>query len=345
MRKAPGKGRGRDASARSRKNEPQNYKPAEDWEDAFAAPVESVVPAELASLRLDQALARLFPQYSRNRLQAWLKAGHIEVDGKRRDAREAVLGGENVRLAPPLEPSAALPKAQKLPLTVVYEDKDLIVIDKPVGLVVHPGAGVPDHTLLNALLAHAPELARVPRAGIVHRIDKDTSGLLVVARTVEAQASLARQLAERTMHRSYLAVVQGDPPASGLIDAPIGRDQRARTRMAVSHRGKDARTRYRVIERFGEAAVVECRLETGRTHQIRVHFQHIRHPLVGDPVYQRGTRHRVRFARQALHACELALIHPRSGKPMSWRSSLPEDMRKLIEALRDSDAQPTGRSR
>ena len=207
MRKAPGKGRRRDARARNGANEPQNYSPGADWEDAFAAPVESVVPAELAGLRLDQALARLFPQYSRNRLQAWLRAGHIQVDGRCREASEGVLSGESVRLAPPLQPSAALPKAQKLPLTVVYEDKDLIVLDKPVGLVVHPGAGVPDRTLLNALLAHAPELARVPRAGIVHRLDKDTSGLLVVARTVEAQASLARQLAERTMHRSYLAVV------------------------------------------------------------------------------------------------------------------------------------------
>ena len=309
------------------------------------APVDAVVPAKLAGLRLDQALVRLFPQYSRNRLQAWLRTGHIELDGAHREASESVLGGERVRLAPPSEASAALPKAQKLPLAVVYEDKDLIVLDKPVGLVVHPGAGVPDHTLLNALLAYAPELARVPRGGIVHRLDKDTSGLLVVARTVEAQASLARQLAERTMHRSYLAVVQGDPPASGLIDAPIGRDQRARTRMAVSHRGKEARTRYRVIERFGEAAVVECRLETGRTHQIRVHFQHIRHPLVGDPVYQRGTRHLLHFARQALHACELALIHPRSGKPMTWRSTLPEDMRQLIETLRNMEAPPAGRKR
>ena len=176
--------------------------------------------------------------------------------------------------------------------------------------MVHPGAGQPDRTLLNALLAHAPALAGVPRAGIVHRLDKDTSGLLVVAKTVEAQADLVKQLAERSMRRIYLAVVQGDPPASGVIDAPIGRDARARTRMAVTQRGKPARTTYRVLERYGHAALVECRLETGRTHQIRVHFQHIRHPLVGDAVYRRGTRHGLAFPRQALHAAELTLAHP-----------------------------------
>ena len=221
-----------------------------------------------------------------------------------------------------------------MPLKIVYEDRDLIVIDKPAGLVVHPGAGVPDRTLLNALLAHAPALAAVPRAGIVHRLDKDTSGLLVVAKNVEAQAKLAAQLASRSMSRSYLAVVQGDPPGSGTIDAPVGRDARVRTRMAVSQRGKAARTGYRVLERFGRAALVECRLETGRTHQIRVHFQHLRHPLLGDPVYGRRMRHVVAFPRQALHACELSLVHPRSGKQMTWRSPLPPDLQQLLEALR-----------
>jgi 23S rRNA pseudouridine1911/1915/1917 synthase len=222
-----------------------------------------------------------------------------------------------------------------MPLKIVHEDRELIVIDKPSGLVVHPGAGVPDRTLLNALLAHAPALAGVPRAGIVHRLDKDTSGLLVVAKTVIAQASLVKQLAERSMRRVYLAVVQGDPPASGVIDAPVGRDVRARVRMAVTHRGKPARTGYRVLERYGRAALVECRLETGRTHQIRVHFQHIRHPLVGDMVYQRGTRHGLAFPRQALHATELSLIHPGTGKTMTWNSPLPRDMKKLVEQLRN----------
>ena len=221
-----------------------------------------------------------------------------------------------------------------MPLAIVFEDDALIVIDKPAGLVVHPGAGVPDRTLMNGLLAHCPALAGVPRAGIVHRLDKDTSGLLVVAKTVEAQANLVRQLESRSMRRVYLAVVQGDPPTSGQIDAPVGRDTRARTRMAVTRRGKDALTRYRVLERYGHAALVECRLESGRTHQIRVHFQHIRHPLVGDNVYRRGTRHGIAFPRQALHAVELSLEHPRSGKTMTWHAEPPADFQKLLKSLR-----------
>jgi 23S rRNA pseudouridine1911/1915/1917 synthase len=220
-------------------------------------------------------------------------------------------------------------------LKIAYEDADLVVIDKPAGLVVHPGAGQPDRTLMNALLAHEPGLAGVPRAGIVHRLDKDTSGLLVVAKNVVAQASLVKQLAERSMRRLYLAVVQGDPPAGGTIDAPVGRDVRVRTRMAVSHRGKPARTSYRVLERFGEAALVECRLETGRTHQIRVHFQHIRHPLVGDTVYRRGTRRGISFSRQALHATELSLVHPRTRERMTWRAAPPRDFQRLLQTLRE----------
>ena len=291
------------------------------------------VPLEFGGLRLDQALARMFPQYSRNRLQVWLAEGHIRLDGARGEASQAVRGGERVELAPPAAPDAA-PRAQRMPLAIVFEDDALIVIDKPAGLVVHPGAGVPDRTLMNGLLAHSPALAGVPRAGIVHRLDKDTSGLLVVAKTVEAQASLVRQLESRSMRRVYLAVVQGDPPTSGLIDAPVGRDTRARTRMAVTRRGKDALTRYRVLERYGHAALVECRLESGRTHQIRVHFQHIRHPLVGDNVYRRGTRHGIAFPRQALHAVELSLEHPRSGKTMTWRAEPPADFQRLLKGLR-----------
>jgi 23S rRNA pseudouridine1911/1915/1917 synthase len=315
----------------------KNYSVAEDgadWEEGFAAAMTASVPLELGGLRFDQALARVFPQYSRNRLQVWLKSGHITLDGRPADASRQVSGGERVVLEPPAVPDSAVPVAQRMPLKIVHEDRDIIVIDKPAGLVVHPGAGQPDRTLLNALLAHAPRLAGVPRAGIVHRLDKDTSGLLVVAKTLEAQADLARQLAERSMRRTYLAVVQGDPPASGVIDAAIGRDVRSRVRMAVSQRGKPARTAYRVIERFGHAALVECRLETGRTHQIRVHLQHIRHPLVGDAVYRRGTRHGLAFARQALHAGELTLVHPGTGKVMTWRSALPRDMKRLLDSLR-----------
>jgi 23S rRNA pseudouridine1911/1915/1917 synthase len=303
------------------------------WDATFIAPLSATVPAEMGGLRLDQALARLFHQYSRNRLQEWLRAGHITVDGRSARARMHVTGGEKISVAPPRPPDAA-PRAQRMPLKIVHEDAALIVIDKPAGLVVHPGAGQPDRTLMNALLAHAPALAGVPRAGIVHRLDKDTSGLLVVAKTVAAQADLVKQLADRTMRRLYLALVQGDPPASGTIDAPVGRDARARTRMAVTHRGKPARTTYRVLERFGRAALVECRLETGRTHQIRVHFQHIRHPLVGDTVYRRGTRHGIAFPRQALHAAELSLRHPASGQPLTWRSALPRDFKRLVDELR-----------
>ena len=305
-----------------------------DWDATFVAPLSATVPREMGGLRLDQALARLFHQYSRSRLQDWLRAGHIKVDGRAPPARMAVSGGEQVLLTPPRLPESGAPRAQRMPLKIVHEDAALIVIDKPPGLVVHPGAGQPDRTLLNALLAHAPSLAGVPRAGIVHRLDKDTSGLLVVAKTVEAQTDLVKQLAERSVQRLYIALVQGDPPASGTIDAPVGRDAKARTRMAVTHRGKPARTTYQVLERFGRAALVECRLETGRTHQIRVHFQHIRHPLVGDTVYRRGTRHGISFPRQALHAAELSLRHPASGEPMTWRSPLPRDFKRLVDALR-----------
>jgi 23S rRNA pseudouridine1911/1915/1917 synthase len=304
-----------------------------DWDASFVAPMSAQVPRGLGGLRLDQALARMFPQYSRNRLQAWLASGHIRLEGARGEARQAVRGGERVDLAPPPAPDAT-PRAQRMPLAIVHEDADLMVIDKPAGLVVHPGAGVPDRTLMNGLLAHCPALAGVPRAGIVHRLDKDTSGLLVVAKTVEAQVSLVRQLESRSMRRVYLAVVQGDPPTSGLIDAPVGRDARARTRMSVTRRGKDAVTRYRVLERYGHAALVECRLESGRTHQIRVHFQHIRHPLVGEGVYRRGTRHGIAFARQALHAVELSLVHPRSGKTVTWRAEPPADFQRLLKSLR-----------
>jgi len=308
--------------------------PEADWEEAFCAPLSAQVPRALAGLRLDQAMAKVFPQYSRNRLQAWLKSGHVLIDGKHLEGSAKTIGGENIELTPPPAPDAALPPAQRMPLEIVFEDADLIVVDKPAGLIVHPGAGNPDRTLMNGLLAHEPLLRLVPRAGIVHRLDKDTSGLLVVAKNVTAQAHLAVQLAARTVKRTYLALVHGDPPGRGAIDAPIGRDARARTRMAVTRRGKEARTNFRVLERFGHAALLECRLETGRTHQIRVHLQHIRHPVVGDAVYRRGTRHGVAFPRQALHAAALELKHPRSGKPMGWSAPLPADMKKLLARLR-----------
>jgi len=305
-----------------------------DWEEAFAAALEGTVPPALGGLRFDQALAKMFPQYSRNRLQTWLKSGHITVNGGPMEGSAKAVGGEQVELAPPPAADVELPPAQKMPLAIVHEDAELLVLDKPAGLIVHPGAGNPDRTLMNGLLAHAPGQRQVPRAGIVHRLDKDTSGLLVVAKNVSAQANLAAQLAARTVKRTYLAVVHGDPPGRGTVDEPIGRDTRNRTRMAVTRRGKEARTHFRVLERYGHAALLECRLDTGRTHQIRVHLQHIRHPVIGDPVYRRNMRHGIDFARQALHATELELVHPRSGKSMRWSAPLPADMEKLVAQLR-----------
>jgi len=307
-----------------------NYNP----DAAAGAHLALTIPTEFAGMRLDRALAQLLPEHSRSRIRTWIDAGRVLLAGAPADASRKVGGGERVLVHPLSDPAAAPFAPQALPLTIVHEDEAILVIDKPAGLVVHPGSGNRDGTLANALLHHAPQLAAVARAGIVHRLDKDTSGLLVVAKTVSAQASLAGQLAERSMRRVYLALVQGDPPAGGVIDAPLGRDVRVRTRMAVNQRGKAARTAFRVLERFGHAALVECRLETGRTHQIRVHFQHIRHPLVGDTVYRRGTRHRIVFGRQALHAAELSLVHPRSGEHMTWRAPLPRDFQRLLDSLR-----------
>ena len=307
----------------------------------------AALTADTAGLRLDLALAKAFPQYSRSRLQAWLKAGHVKVtrDGAELpvDRSMQVLGDEQVVVSPPDEIDLSSPPAQRLSLDVVFEDRDLMVIDKPAGLIVHPGAGNPDHTLMNALLAHAKTLRAVPRAGIVHRLDKDTSGLMVVAKTLEAQVNLAAQLADRSVKRTYVTLVHGEPPESGVIDAPIGRDARVRTRMAVTRRGgKEARTGYRVLERFAAGArvryaLLECKLDTGRTHQIRVHLQHIGHPVIGDPVYTRGAGRGIEFPRQALHAAQLELVHPRSGKTKRWKAPLPADMKKLLAALRKAD--------
>ncbi len=316
----------------------KNYTAEEEfeWEDA---PLSAAVPLELGGLRMDLALTKMFPQYSRNRLQAWLKSGHVLVDGEHAEASARAIGGEMVALTAPPAADVAKPRAQRMALDIVFEDADLIVINKPVGLIVHPGAGNPDGTLLNGLLAHARVLRQVPRAGIVHRLDKDTSGLMVVAKNLSAQAALAAQLAARSVKRTYLALVHGEPPARGAIDVPIGRDPRVRTRMAVNSGGREARTNYKVLERFNnKLALLECRLETGRTHQIRVHLQHIGHPIVGDAVYRRGARtvemRGVAFPRQALHATALELVHPLSGKPVNWSVPLPDDMAELVRKLR-----------
>ena len=300
----------------------------------------ATVPAECAGWRLDAALARLFPEHSRSRLQSWLKDGLIRVDGAALPAKCKVHGGERVEFAVD-QPVAAGPTgaAEDIPLDVVHEDDQLIVIDKPAGLVVHPGNGQPSGTLLNALLHHAPALAEIPRAGIVHRLDKDTSGLLVVAKTLTAQTDLVRQLQARTVKRHYLALALGIVAGDGTVDAPMGRHAVQRTKMAVVRSGgKEARTHYAVRERFAKCTLLECRLETGRTHQIRVHLASIKHPLAGDPTYGRAKSGDARldaFPRQALHAWRLALRHPVGGAEMHWESPLPDDFARLLESLRE----------
>jgi len=289
-------------------------------------------------MRFDQALARMFPEHSRSRLAAWVRQGQVKLDQAEVDAKCKVWGGEHVLLtAQPLAEDAPA-QAEALALRIVYEDATLLVVDKPAGLVVHPGSGNWRGTLMNGLLHHHAALAGIPRAGIVHRLDKDTSGLLVVAKTLEAQTDLVRQLQARTVKRQYLAVVHGVVARDGLVDAPIGRHQTQRTRMAVSEHGRPARTHYRVLERYAAATLLECSLDTGRTHQIRVHMQSILHPLAGDPVYRvaRGIAAGplASFKRQALHAYRLGLVHPASAAPMQWEAPLPADMRELLRELK-----------
>jgi 23S rRNA pseudouridine1911/1915/1917 synthase len=284
---------------------------------------------------LDQALARLLPDYSRSRLAHWVRARQVTLDGAGTLPRQKVWGGECVQVVPTAAPGEAPPQAEDIPLDIVYEDDTLLVVNKPPGLVVHPGSGNWRGTLLNALLAHAPALAQLPRAGIVHRLDKDTSGLLVVAKTLAAHTQLVRQLQARSVSRHYLAVVHGGVSRSGTIAAPVGRHPTHRTRMAVVARGKPAVTHYEVLEPLGSTTLLRCRLESGRTHQIRVHLHSIGHPLVGDPAYgsKRGGAAPA-FHRQALHAEYLELTHPATGERVSWRAALPADMAHLIETLR-----------
>ncbi|HEX7812896.1 MAG TPA: 23S rRNA pseudouridine(1911/1915/1917) synthase RluD [Burkholderiales bacterium] len=300
------------------------------------------VPGDSAGLRLDQALTRLLPEYSRNRLQDWIRGGHVTVDGAPASAKSKVWGGETILVTPQAAPGDAVHAAEDIPLDIVFEDDHILVIDKPAGLVVHPGSGNWSGTMLNALLRHAALLADIPRAGIVHRLDKDTSGLLVVAKTLQAQTALVRQLQARTVSREYVAVVHGVLDADGMVEAPIGRHPVSRTRMAVVAKGKPAVTHYAVRASGDGWSLLDCRLETGRTHQIRVHLHSLGHPLIGDPVYTTGRKHislpqdALDFPRQALHAARLALVHPQSARPMSWKSPLPGDIAALIEALENA---------
>ena len=297
-----------------------------------STPLKLTIPLALAGLRLDQALARLLPEESRSRLARLIEQGHVLLDGRAVAGARKVKSGESIEVAlmPRQEESAYRPEA--IGLAVLHEDDHLLVIDKPAGLVVHPGSGNWAGTMLNALLHHAPASAQLARAGIVHRLDKDTSGLLVVAKNEPAQAALVRQLQARTVKRTYLALARGRVAANGTVDAPIGRHPVHRTRMAVVADGKPALTRYRVRERFAAHTLLECELETGRTHQIRVHLASIGHPLEGDALYAgRGPR---TFSRQALHAWKLAFVHPRTQEAVAYESPLPADFRELLEGLR-----------
>ncbi|NUY57725.1 MULTISPECIES: 23S rRNA pseudouridine(1911/1915/1917) synthase RluD [Salinivibrio] len=300
--------------------------------------------------RLDQAIAELFPDYSRSRIKTWIQAGQVSLDGMAVDKpRQKVMGGEQVEIATEIEDDDRwLP--QEIPLDVVYEDNDLLVINKPAGLVVHPGAGCPDGTLLNGLLHRYPDIGDVPRAGIVHRLDKDTTGLMVVAKTIPAQTRLVRALQKRKITREYEAIAIGNMTGGGMVDKPIGRHSTKRTHMAVQELGKPAITHYRVAEHFRGHTRLRLRLETGRTHQIRVHMAYLNHPLVGDPLYggkakpprQAGeilVQTLRQFKRQALHAAMLRLDHPITGEQMEWHAPIPDDMVALTEHLRSDQAE------
>lgn len=305
------------------------------------------VPMDAAGRRLDQALAGMFPEFSRSRLTAWIKSGDVRVDGAIALPRQIVRGGEEVILRAELAPEVAL-APEDIALDVRYEDADVIVVNKPAGLTVHPGAGQPSGTLQNALLHFDPELAKIPRAGIVHRLDKDTSGVMVVARSLRAHTALVEQLQARDMHRQYVAIVYGSMIAGGSVDAPIGRHPRDRLKQAIVEEpaGKRAVTHYRVRERFRAHTLVECRLETGRTHQIRVHMAHVKHALLGDQTYGAGLKlpkgatpelaaAMREFRRQALHAETLEFAHPADGRAIRVEAEMPPDMQALIAALRD----------
>lgn len=304
-----------------------------------------IIPDDLAGLRLDVALAKLLPEYSRTLIQDWIKNGNIKLDGELPKRRNVVIGGENVQIDATLKAQPVY-TAQPIDLDIIYEDDAILVINKPVGMVVHPAAGNPNSTLLNALLHHAPELQKLPRAGIIHRLDKDTSGLLVIAKTQPALMSLTKQLKARTITRIYQAVVNGVMTSGGMVDEPMGRHPVARKRMAVMDTGKPAITHYRIIERYRDHTRIKVQLETGRTHQIRVHMAHIRYPLLGDQTYggrlqlPKGATPELvtmlrQFKRQALHAYELGFIHPVTKEEVSFQAPIPEDMQELIRVLKE----------
>ncbi|MEE8388313.1 MAG: 23S rRNA pseudouridine(1911/1915/1917) synthase RluD [Acidiferrobacterales bacterium] len=294
-------------------------------------------------VRLDRLLAQLFPDFSRSQLQQWIKSGQVKVNDNKARPRDPMSGGEAVLIEVPMAADAEW-EAQPMALDILFEDEEILVLNKPAGLVVHPGAGNPDSTLLNALLSHAPQLRSLPRAGIVHRLDKDTSGLMVITKTERARLNLIEQLSTRELHRQYKTIVMGVMISGGTVDEPIGRHRRDRKRMAIVERGKPAVSHYRVAARYRAHTLVTVKLESGRTHQIRVHMAYIHFPVVGDPVYggrlklpkncSETLKNSLRsFLRQALHACRLGLKHPVTGEDISWQCEMPSDMLSLIKAL------------
>lgn len=302
------------------------------------------IPADEAGRRLDQALAELLPDFSRSRLKGWIDSGCVSVDGTRRPPKYRLVGGERVLIKAQLAVDTQV-SPQKLPLDIVHEDDSIIVVNKPAGLIVHPGAGNPDRTLQNALLHHRPALEGLPRAGIVHRLDKDTSGLLVVAATPLAHRTLVNAIEAREVTRKYIALVRGEVTSGATIDKPIGRHATQRTKMSIRSGGREAVTHFRIRERFRHFTLLDVQLETGRTHQIRVHMAHIRRPLVGDQVYggrlalppacSEALATALRgFRRQALHASKLALVHPTQGNEVAWSAPLPADFAALLDVLR-----------
>ncbi len=306
-----------------------------------------IIPDHLGGMRLDHALVKLLPNFSRTQIQEWIKNGEITLNGISLKARAQVLGGETIIIHAALKPQPTW-EAQPIALDIIYEDEALLVINKPVGMVVHPAAGNLNNTLLNALLHHAPDLQKLPRAGIIHRLDKDTSGLLVIAKTQAAFTNLSAQIKARSISRIYQAVVCGILVSGGTVDEPIGRHPIQRKRMAVIETGKPAITHFRVIERYRAHTRIKVQLETGRTHQIRVHMAHIHHSVLGDQVYgerlqlPKGATPKLveklrQFKRQALHASELGLVHPVTQKQMTWQAPLPGDMQELLEILKSDN--------
>jgi 23S rRNA pseudouridine1911/1915/1917 synthase len=305
------------------------------------------VPHEMAGMRLDQVLAELFTDYSRSKLQTWVKSGRVQVNGLMLKPKDKLVGGETIALDAEAE-IVVIAEPEPIPLEIIFEDESLLIVNKPAGLVVHPAVGNWNGTLLNALLNHNSSLETLPRAGIVHRLDKDTSGLLMIAKTLQAHNSLTQQLQDRAITREYQAITRGRMTAGGTVDEPIGRHPTERKRYSVRENGKDAVTHYRVGQRFTRHTLVQVKLETGRTHQIRVHMAYIRFPLLGDQVYggrfqmpadcsERLEKELRSFKRQALHAAKLGLQHPVTDEYCEWEQPMPEDMIRLLEALADNE--------